>query len=390
MEHNLLTSLRKYRPREGHDPLENFITEAFAWILKSYPDFSTVFVSYLLEKIPHATKDVEQLSWSTQENFNGFYPDMLCEMGNGRALVFENKAWAKLHNSQLDNYRQYAENNYTESHIILITATSNQHVQNPDLALCWSDIYRFITDWLKQHNTEGHCIFKDFLELLRDEGMAPPAPISHESIQSYYSGIELTPQINSLLNTVKRDAYWKNIISAPDLPDLTVRGSDGRIGFDLLGRKTFGGEVKEWIPGVFIGFMMNGTDHCVKNILGRKSPDFSIIISFNKLLHNIYPTSAAYQSFVSKISKEISVLNQGWNFLNHLEDKSAKEINRWHPIHIRKPILELFVGTLTAAEQANRFMENAKQILDIIFNCDEFAHLKAECLLKTSPIQLLQ
>ncbi|MEM6502043.1 MAG: hypothetical protein AAF685_09415, partial [Cyanobacteria bacterium P01_C01_bin.89] len=43
MGNGLLSSLRKYRPREGHDPLENFITEAFAWILRKHPDFSVFF-----------------------------------------------------------------------------------------------------------------------------------------------------------------------------------------------------------------------------------------------------------------------------------------------------------------------------------------------------------
>jgi len=44
----LLESLRKYRPREGKDPLENFITEAVSWILKNHADFSKYFLDYLL------------------------------------------------------------------------------------------------------------------------------------------------------------------------------------------------------------------------------------------------------------------------------------------------------------------------------------------------------
>ena len=45
METGLLESLRKYRPREGKDPLENFITEAFAWILNNYSDFAEFFIN---------------------------------------------------------------------------------------------------------------------------------------------------------------------------------------------------------------------------------------------------------------------------------------------------------------------------------------------------------
>jgi len=36
----LLESVRKYHPRKGTDPLENFITEAFAWMLNDCPEFA--------------------------------------------------------------------------------------------------------------------------------------------------------------------------------------------------------------------------------------------------------------------------------------------------------------------------------------------------------------
>ncbi len=35
MEDNLLVNLRKYRPRDKSDPLKNFLTEAFAHLLKN-------------------------------------------------------------------------------------------------------------------------------------------------------------------------------------------------------------------------------------------------------------------------------------------------------------------------------------------------------------------
>lgn len=40
MKTDLLTSLRKYKVTDKQDPIENFITEAFAWLLKNYDDFS--------------------------------------------------------------------------------------------------------------------------------------------------------------------------------------------------------------------------------------------------------------------------------------------------------------------------------------------------------------
>lgn len=371
MNHDLLISLRKYRPREGHDPLENFITEAFCWILKSYDEFSVFFIDHIFKNLK-IEKDIESHNWSTQANFDGFFLDMLCEVNNNFALVFENKAWAELHDNQIENYRDYAKRNYKENYkIILITATAKQHNQNPDLALCWSDVYKIIKNWIAQENNGNDFIFNDFLELIRYEGMAPPAPISHEAIQSYFAGMELKRQVTNLINRMKHSDWSKVALPSNQCLKEDKRTNEGRFGLELL---------SDWKPGVFIGFLLDGTDHCTTPVLGTKSPDFCVIISFTDFLHKTYPKSETYKAFVNLIEKQIKELNQGWNFYHHIEDKDAKKINKWHPIHIRKPMLEIFKGTMTTEEQDARFMESAEQILNIIFKCDEFNDLHKECI----------
>jgi hypothetical protein len=48
---NLLTALRKYRPRDNHDPLENFVTEAFAWLLINQPAFGRFYLGKVLHRL---------------------------------------------------------------------------------------------------------------------------------------------------------------------------------------------------------------------------------------------------------------------------------------------------------------------------------------------------
>ena len=48
---NLLLALSKYHPREGHTPLENFITETFAWLLRNNPAFTVEFFKELCEEL---------------------------------------------------------------------------------------------------------------------------------------------------------------------------------------------------------------------------------------------------------------------------------------------------------------------------------------------------
>lgn len=56
---NLFSSLFEFHPREGHTPKENFLTEAFAYILRTDEDVLNVWLSKLLGKsIERATCEI--------------------------------------------------------------------------------------------------------------------------------------------------------------------------------------------------------------------------------------------------------------------------------------------------------------------------------------------
>ena len=91
MEVGLFEALSRYSPREGNDPLENFITEGFAWLLNKYPEFGGFFLQYLEEKL-RLNVNRYDCEWSTQDNFDGKYPDMVCRFRDeNKAIVFEHK-----------------------------------------------------------------------------------------------------------------------------------------------------------------------------------------------------------------------------------------------------------------------------------------------------------
>ena len=200
MKSDLLTSLRKYKITE-RDPIENFITEAFAWLLKNYDSFSSFFINEITSRLNTGIDVPKKVSWITQKNFGGVFPDMVCEFDDN-CFVFEHKAWSSLHENQLNNYREYAEKNYKKSYIILITAQDKQHKQDPDLAICWYDVYKIISDWVDNNkNTDDLFMFSSFQDLLVNEGMGPAALISRNSIISYYPAKEF---IGNTLNLVTR------------------------------------------------------------------------------------------------------------------------------------------------------------------------------------------
>ena len=194
MNTDLFTSLRKYRPRDGHDPLENFITEAFAWLLRSDVNFSNYFLSKVREGLGSSVKiptRIKKINWLTQVNWDGKFPDMICEL-DSYVFIFEHKTYnSNLHWEQLNNYKNYADKTYIVHNVIIITASKSQHDKRQpyDLALCWSDIYIYIENWLENEDCrpEYKFAFESFLRLLVDQNMGASAPISQDAIRCFYS-----------------------------------------------------------------------------------------------------------------------------------------------------------------------------------------------------------
>jgi len=376
MDNDLFNSLRKYKKTDKLDPIENFITEAFAWLLKNYPKFSSYFLNEIRSEINSQNFIPDNVSWYTQKNFNGVFPDMVCEYDKC-ALIFEHKAWKKLSDGQLAKYKKFGNENYQQNYLILITGTEKHHEQNPDLALCWYNIHRIIDHWLDNKNdSNNYFIFRSFQNLLVQEGMGPAAPISYNSILSYYSARSFENDVFSLTTRIfkKEISNFKRLFKN-EKKDFELGYNKnkilwGRIGFSLF-------SYENWLPGFFVGIMVDGSDHFTNPVNGKYSnPDFTINLSFHKSVHSVYSINKNYIELVKYLEDKIRKLNKGWDFYHHIKDDDAKVKNYYHPIHIRKPMLELLRGTMHSEEQENRFMEAVNEILPIILNSEHYINLK--------------
>ena len=161
---------------------------------------------------------------------------------------------------------------------------------------------------------------------------------------------------------------WKNIIKEDYL--LEKDSKYGRMGISLL---------SGWYPGILVGILLDGTDHRTEPIDYAKGPDFCLILSFDQPLHDTYSTNEHYLKLLCNVQQKLNDESKGWEFYNHLEDRTVRNPNKWHPIHIRKPLLDVFAGTENYEEQEERFYEAASDLIKLVTEEESFWKLRAYC-----------
>lgn len=367
---SLFTSLRKYRPRENSDPLENFVTEAFAWLLRKSPELGRFIIDHISERLQADGKGFScngDVSWSTQENYDGCFPDMEARW-QGMTLVFEHKVDASLHDGQLERYRSFHEKYGNDYRLILITRHHYQHAQNPDIALCWYEIYSLIKSYIESNITnDSSWVFQDFLHLLKVEGLAPAAPISHTAISLYQEAIGLQSQLVGLISRLST-----HIWPMPNNYVSEIKNKEGVIGIQFNRKNSDTGHVS-WTPGVFIGFVINGSDHQINEHL-KDGLKMCLNLSIGEKFHKLYSDWPEYTDLVKQMAEGVKSSKHSWVLYNHIEH--TKPANAWHPLYITYPLLELFRGTEALKEQEDKFVCMANDAIDILLSCPAFQQLE--------------
>lgn len=360
---SLFSALRKYPKSQELDPIENFITEGFAWLLRNKELLAREFIDYLSQKLPEPIPLTHILpEWKTQHTFPGGQIDMLADFGQF-ALIFEHKVWTYLSPGQLDKYRNYAEANikWTQKYkLILITGLNRQHEQNPDVALTWSDIYKFLKHWLETKSDDS--LVRDFIDMLAEENLSPAAPVSYESIVSYLPAKSLIPNLKSItLRAAEADWRWvlERMGFNKDVPvackPARYEHKLGRLVLDIL---------DSWFPGIFIGTLLDGSDCKVKLSNPHLGPDFCLILCFDIKKCQEFEEEFFNSEEYTKLRLRLKENSGTWSFHDHRFELALP--NRWHPLHLRKPLAEVFRGTITFEEQVDRFISQGREVIELL------------------------
>ena len=305
---DLLIRLRRYRTRENTTSLENYITEAFAWLLDTFPETANSILEMISEKCEPFSIS-KSIRVSTQENLEGCFPDMILEW-EGMTLVFEHKVDASLSPDQLKRYKDSVARKPGSHQVVLITRHSAQHTQEEaDVSLCWHQIHDCLKKLVTITDTDDRlaCSIKMFLALLEEEDLAMNEKISINAVANYHLARDLE-------NAMRQ---FSDIAASQDLPLFNLVGQGqprreaawGRIGLASS-------HPDQWAPGIFYGFLIDGKDHGLEAVMSNEStsapvPKLMVTISFAERLHSAYEGMKEFENFArdlldkSKTSKKL-------------------------------------------------------------------------------------
>ncbi|MEA5627130.1 PD-(D/E)XK nuclease family protein [Nostoc sp. UHCC 0251] len=361
MSDSLFSALRKYPKSQELDPIENFITEGFAWLLRNKELLAREFIDYLNQKLPEPLPLTHILpEWKTQHTFPGGQIDMVADFGQF-ALIFEHKIWSYLSPGQLDKYREYAETNLKWSQkykLILITGLTRQHEQQPDLALTWSDVYKFLKHWLETKSEDS--LVHDFIDMLAEENLGPAAPVSYESIVSYLPAQSLLPNLkNMTLRAAEADWRWVSekigFNKDAPIPCVPVKIEDRRLGLDILGG---------WFPGIIVGTILDPDVFNVQPLSLHLGLDFGLILGFNIQRWQQFEADFFNSDEYTKLRSRLKENSGTWDFHDHRFE--VRSPNRWHHLHLRKPLAEVLRGTITFDDQVERFISQGREVIELL------------------------
>lgn len=391
MTDSLLVALRSYRPTARRNPVEDYITEAWAWLLRNTPGLWRLFERELVavargERRAHAAahdvpvglpSGVDPSSTRTQETTSAGRLDMVVDGPTG-GWVFEHKVWASEGFGQLERYRTWAEATWPGSHaVVYVTASSRQWYREPGVEsrvgphvqVTWAFVECVCAEFVAASSVP-HPIVEDFVMLLKSEGLGRPPELSSAGLQAYYAAQNVVPALRHVWRDLEERSHWAWLYERlPPTGDSDrpfrrwARGDlprEGRFGLDFY---------ESWTPGIFFGVLLDPTDHKVSPSNPELGPDLVVIVSYNQE-PGIEPSASAFETSpdFTALRTRLAADSGRWHFEDHL---AARNKNPWHPLHLRRPLAEVVNGAQDADEQRERILSEGTAMLEWLLSGGE-------------------
>jgi|GEM_PF-2426594 len=221
MNDSIFSRVFVYRQRESNSPIENFLTEIFAFCLETDDKFRKDFFNELL-KINILNYNIEI---STQNEYSGYgRPDIELNFDK-TSILFECKVEASERTNQLSDYASILINEktkYTSKHIVFLTKYFEyKEFENSNVKLHlirWFDVYKIINETHKD-------ITLQLKQFLNENGMESIKNFTIQDMLAMKTIPETITKMDELLEMFKLEfktkfgGYTKDSSRSTRLPD---------------------------------------------------------------------------------------------------------------------------------------------------------------------------
>lgn len=291
---NLFIALFDFHPREGHLPRENFLTEGFAYVLRTSKPARDAWLSKVLERTVDTyettilTRDSEPLGDTT------VFPDMVIktQLADGKEeLIYSEHKWhAPCDGGQLQKYYAVAKAKSQDAQIVFIGTSLEQKrlavkimlgaEKKPARCFLWEDVF----ECLNTIPNEGDPILVQFIDFMKTYGLSPGEPLSLEKLQAYLEAQARAKQANQTadnfeqlldrlankLNEEHNEEHKWKIIPRRFHKNRQVTNRFGRIAIEFA--------ADGWKPTITLGFLIDTQGHGVTYTNSSKGIDLLLRI----------------------------------------------------------------------------------------------------------------
>jgi hypothetical protein len=351
---NLFQSLFAFHPRECHTPKENFLTESFAYLLRTDGRLCSAWLSRLLGiKADEAVCEIWTRGTERDvEAKTAIYPDMLIkgQLADRKhfAIYSEHKWDSACDRGQLKKYAKLAQ---SQSAGIVFIAASYKQISDAGQCLpksacfLWEQVYETL-DALCDKSP----LLMEFLTFMKTHGLSPAQPLTIERMKAFLQASDFIRSLENLVNKLRLDYSWDGIPKR-FLAETYVHTAYGRVGIRF--------ETPDWRPALTVGLLYDTTDHKVAFINPERGIDLMLRIE-------------AEPKNTTTIQPALDVLNKKRTELR----KTAASVllkgergngNPYSVLIARDCLANVISDASTAADQLNLIHERLTTWLKILF-----------------------
>jgi hypothetical protein len=323
---NLFSALLSYRPREGRQSLENFLTELFAYVMANDAQMATEILEAFVGRRfkVKRLKAIHTQVWLRADDGSNSLPDMLFEIdctGDKPAEIWiENKWHALADAEQLRRYLKviHARASTAEKHLVLLTPRSGDAAvakvskliaTEVELThMSWSAIHEAVT----RHSGSGaQQLTREFEQFLMAQRLAM-APITLAEAQSHWELIKSRENREPSALRPKLFEMMQRVLHM--LPPSKILGGVEQIDADRWGR------VGIFCPRskVTVGVMYNPKDHASAFCVDSRPLDVIVRIEANCNAATVKPWRKKLVAVTKRLERADVACDQGrWRSAPH-------------------------------------------------------------------------